>query len=226
MPLRQGAIAVDLPADLQQAFERTVSAPRWHTYLRAAGYRENLALSLYLWNAALGQSFQFPLQVVEVALRNVISSALAAEYGPNWWDNAACREMLESERRIDIDKAAQRIQRKYGSPPHTDQIVASLMLGFWAALLKRPYNSALWHRQTSTAFPWLKPGETIRTVSASANAVQDLRNRIFHHEPLIGRDLSADFSQIMRLLGWICPNTRDWARSNASVQKVLRERPR
>ena len=34
---------------------------------------------LYLWNAAVGQSFHFPLQTAEVALRNVIHQALVRD---------------------------------------------------------------------------------------------------------------------------------------------------
>jgi hypothetical protein len=208
------------------AFGRTVSAGRWGTYLEAAGFNEDVAIRLYLWNAAVGQSFHFPLQAAEVALRNVISAAIAAEFGLVWWGEAACRNALGIERCSDIDKAAQRIRRKYGVEPHTDQIVASLMLGFWAAMLKREYNPHIWATQTEVAFPHLTAGQGIRNVSGTANQIQDLRNRIFHHEPLIGRNLSEDYASILRLLGWICPETRQWVRAHTSVPVIMRQRPR
>jgi hypothetical protein len=34
-----------------------------------------------------------------------------------------------------------------------DQIVASLMLGFWAAMLKREYNKPIWDHEVSERLP-------------------------------------------------------------------------
>ncbi|HEV7255750.1 MAG TPA: hypothetical protein VGN97_21955 [Mesorhizobium sp.] len=226
MPIRQDPIAAIVTPALMTAFSRTVSPGRWGTYLEATGFNEEVALRLYLWNAAVGQSFHFPLQAAEVALRNVVSAAIAAEFCPNWWSDGACRAALGLDRCGEIDKAAQRIRRKYGVEPHTDQIVASLMLGFWAAMLKREHNPHLWATRTQSAFPHLGPGQGIRNVSSTTNTVQDLRNRIFHHEPLIGRNLSEDYAAILRLLGWICPETRQWVREHSSVPLVMRQRPR
>lgn len=193
--------------------------------MTAAGFRPDTAVALYLWNAAVGQAFHFPLQTVEVALRNVISRAYAAAFGPDWWKDQACLRVLGNERAEDINKVARRIRHKYGIEPFNDQVVASLMLGFWAALLKREYNAPVWNKQAAIAFPHLDTS-TIRHVSGTANTVQDLRNRMFHHEPLLGRSLSDDYGQILKLLGWICPVTRDWVRGHSSVAAVLRTRPR
>lgn len=226
MPLRQGGLIADYSADVMRALRRTVSTPRWRTYLIAAGFREEVAHSLYLWNAAIGQSFHFPLQAAEVALRNVVNDALVDVAGPGWWNDAEGRVLLGRERCEDIDKCANRLRRKYGREPDTGQIVASLTLGFWAAMLKREYNRRIWDAHTRDAFPQLGPNESIRHVSGMANDIQDLRNRIFHHEPLIGRDLSGDYGNILRLVGWICPITRDWVRHHATVPGVIRLRPR
>ncbi len=226
MPIRQDRPILALTPELLTAFGRTVSVPRWGTYLTAAGFREDVAHALYLWNVAIGQSFHFPLQAAEIALRNVINSALVEAAGPWWWRDDAGRRILGEERCEDVDKAANRLRRKYRCEPDTGQVVASLMLGFWAAMLKREYNRSLWDTRASAAFPHLSRGETIRDVSATANAIQDLRNRIVHHEPLIGRNLSEDYGSILRLLAWICPVTRDWVRHHTSVPTVIRQRPR
>jgi hypothetical protein len=226
MPIRQEHIVAPVNAELRVAFQRTISAPRWGTYLEAAGFHEDAACALYVWNAAVGQSFHFPLQAVEVALRNVIGSALRSQFGPSWWRDLHCCTCLGEDRTAEIDKAAHRIRRKYGGEPHTDQVVASLMLGFWVALLKRQYTGALWDHETEAAFPHLDEPRHVRVVSTAGDRVQEIRNRIFHHEPLIGRDLSGDYANMLRMLGWICPDTRDWVRGLCSVPVVLRQRPR
>jgi hypothetical protein len=226
MPIRQDRTLQAVTAELMAAFERTMSADRWKTYMIAGGFKEELAHALYLWNAAIGQSFHYPLQAVEVALRNVIHAALAAEFGGDWWQDARCRAVLHVKRRDDIDKAAHRHVKKYGIPPNTGQIVASVTFGFWASMLHREYNKPIWDARTGDAFPYLGSSDYIGKVSQTATKIQELRNRIFHQEPLIGHNLSEEYAAILRLLGWICPLTRDWVRYHSSVPTVLRQRPR
>lgn len=62
-------------------------------------------------------------------------------------------------------------------------------------------------------------------VSQTGRTIQDLHNRIFHQEPLIGRNLTADYAAILRMLGWICKDTRAWVRRYSSVPRVIRMRP-
>jgi hypothetical protein len=226
MPIRQVPITAIMTAELTAAFERTMSPERWRTYRFAAGFRQDLALGLYLWNAAIGQSFHFPLQAVEVALRNVIHTALSAKYGANWCFTDACRAMIGPRMVNDLEKAEQRHRKIYAQTPSTPQLLASLSLGFWVALLRRPYHVALWDGQIITAFPHLEPDKTLADVSKVGTAIQDLRNRIFHQEPLIGHNLSQHYGDILKMLGWICDDTRQWVRQHSSVPRVIRERPR
>ncbi|QYU68097.1 hypothetical protein J4558_25165 [Leptolyngbya sp. 15MV] len=174
----------------------------------------------------MGQSFHFPLQTLEVALRNVIHQAIATEFGADWPQEQTCRNILHPKQVEDITKAERRHYSIKGRAATTPQIVASLSLGFWTALLRRNYNRHLWANQTTAAFPHLRPGDSISVVSAKVNNVQDLRNRIFHQEPLLGHDLSREYGDILAVLGWICPETREWVRSHSSVPDVIRARPR
>lgn len=226
MPLRQANISIPVTPALIAAFTRTISAERWKTYQIAGGFNDNLAHRLYIWNAAVGQSFHFPLQTLEVALRNVVHHALVSLHGADWATNAACRATLHGKQIEDISKAERRHYSIYSEVASTPQIVASLSLGFWAAMLRRNYNHLIWSTQTTNAFPYLKVGQSIVEISRATNRIQSLRNRIFHQEPLIGRDLSADYGDILLVLGAICPETRDWMRVHSSVPAVMRERPR
>lgn len=226
MPIRQQNIPDLVTPQLTNAFARAISVERWRTYQRAAGFHENLAHQLYLWNAAIGQSFHFPLQTAEVALRNVVHHALVNLYGGNWSADPACRAMLTVKQSDDIAKAERRHFRIHQQGPTTPQIVASLSLGFWVSMLRRDYNRSVWATQTAIAFPNLGNVETIVNVSRTGTAIQDLRNRIFHQEPLIGHNLSADYSAILRMIGWICPEMKEWTRQLSSVPAIIRTRPR
>ena len=108
MPIRQASIPTPLTPALSAAFARSISPERWKTYERAGGFRPDSAHCLYLWNAAVGQSFHFPLQTVEVCLRNVIYHALVDIYGPNWSADPACRNTLRPKQADDITQAERR----------------------------------------------------------------------------------------------------------------------
>lgn len=226
MPLRQAGITSQLTPALSAAFTRTISPERWKTYQRAAGFDDQLAYRLYLWNAAAGQSFHFPLQTLEVALRNVVHQAIAAIFGPEWPTDQECLNTLHPKQVEDITKAERRHFSIKGKVATTPQVVASLSLGFWTAMLRRNYNRAIWATQLANAFPHLPPDDSIGKVSNKANSAQDLRNRIFHQEPLIGHNLSGEYGDILALLGWICPETRDWVKTESSVPAMLRTRPK
>lgn len=226
MPLRQDPIVAVITPGLTAAFQRTVSPERWRTYRFAAGFNEQKSHNLYLWNVAIGQSFHFPLQAVEVALRNVTHAALTALYGGNWCFDNACRAMLGQRLVDDLDKAEQRFTKKYTKAPTTPQLLASLSLGFWVSLLRKPYHNAIWAAHANAAFPNLPAGASMTEVSNTGTHIQDLRNRIFHQEPLIGHNLSQDYAHVLKMLGWICDETREWVRRHSSVPKVIRERPR
>lgn len=226
MPIRQDNIPNQVTPQLMAAFQRSISPERWRTYERAAGFDTESAHKLYLWNAAVGQSFHYPLQTVEVCLRNVIHLALADIFGPNWTSEPNCRNMLQIKQADDITKAERRYYHINQTAASTPQIVASLSLGFWVAMLRRDYNQAIWNTHTNHAFPHLGNGQTITDVSRTGTKIQVLRNRIFHQEPLIGHNLLGDYSEILKMIAWICPEMKEWTRRNTSVPKVIRERPR
>ena len=116
MPIRQDNITPNVTPELITAFNRTISPQRWRTYMLAAGFHEETAVKLYLWNAAIGQSFHFPLQSAEVALRNVIHNALTSLYGANWSSDPNCRHRLGPQLEENIIKSERRHRNKMMLP--------------------------------------------------------------------------------------------------------------
>ena len=211
-------------AHLYDQLQISVSAERLHTYLQAAGYDKDRALRLYLWNAAVGEAFHLPIQAAEVALRNGVNRALCAAFGPEWWQAPAFVKVADRNRVNDLDTARRRItgQRK---PITTAQIVASLSFGFWVRLLEPRYAPSLWGDWLRPAFPALPDGKTRPDLASAAQRTADLRNRIWHHEPVFRLDLSTAFHGVMELLRWICPLKAQWIRPFCHVPVLLRGKP-
>ena len=57
-----------------------LSDKRFGTYLQRAGFNKDYAFELYLYNARLAKAFLFPLQILEVTVRN---NGLSAVYEPS-----------------------------------------------------------------------------------------------------------------------------------------------
>jgi hypothetical protein len=139
------------------AILEAISPDRFRPYLHAAGYDQERALRLYLWNARLGEAFHTPIQAVEVALRNSISVALSAVYTPNWWDCKNLFDLLDEERKADLITVLRRIRNR-DLELYTGEVVAGLSFGFWVGILDGRYNPQIWSRQLRNAFPSFPAG--------------------------------------------------------------------
>lgn len=209
------------------ALSRSISSERLGTYLTAAGHDHGRALALYIWNARLGEAIHTPIQAVEVGLRNNVGLALVEQFGAEWWREAGFAKLLNGidvRRLADLEQVRRRLTKR-GITVVTGQVVAGLSFGFWVALLQKRYNPVLWSRHLGTAFPNLPPDRTRADLAARARTVADLRNRITHHEPIFRNDISKDFSEMMLLLEWMCPETHRWIRPHCRVPEVMRRKP-
>ena len=203
-----------------------MSEDRLGTYLITAGFDPDRALRLYVWNAAIGEAFHLPIQGVEVGLRNRINGALIAMFGPEWWQDAGFLRAIggDRERLSDLDMARRRIARR-GVPLTTGQTVATLSFGFWVGMLHARYNPGIWSGQLRTAFPSLPPAKNRYDLADSAKRVSELRNRIWHHEPVFRMNLMAEFTAVMELLTWVCPVKAAWIRPQCRVPALMRQKP-
>lgn len=201
-----------------------ISDERLGTYLTAAGFDADRALKLYVWNAQVGEAFHLPIQAVEVGLRNRINIALVSEFGTDWWKQGRLLALLDHERTADLNLVLRRIRNRK-LKAGTGQIVAGLSFGFWLGMLQKRYNPSLWSSQLRSAFPSLPADRNRASLAVAAARVVTLRNRIWHHEPIIGRDLSADHGTVMTVLEWICPVKAAWVRPYCRVPQLLRQKP-
>lgn len=202
----------------------SISSDRLGTYLTASGFKEDRALKLYIWNAHVGEAFHLPIQATEVALRNRVNAALIAEFGPDWWRAPEFLRLADRERRADLETAQKRISNRRAELC-TAQIVATLSFGFWVGLLQARYNPDLWSKQLRIAFPCFPTDKTRYDLAEAAKRVADLRNRIWHHEPIFRMNLSEEYAAVREVLAWLCPVKEAWVRPECRVPQLLRQKP-
>jgi hypothetical protein len=59
-------------------------------------------------------------------------------------------------------------------------------------------------------------GRVLPVVTRPMDDVRVLRNRIAHHEPIFDRRLDVTYREILKLLGWLCPDSQ-WYVEHTSV---------
>ena len=226
MPIRQEGTQVTVNAELISALSLSLSSARLHLYREKSSFDDAKALALYLWNVKIGQAFHFPVQSAEITVRNSISRVLVTLYGVEWWTVAKFENALDEEAKAELRTAEQRIKKK-GLPYTSDQMVAALSFGFWGHVLGQRHYPLIWSKYLKAAFPKCPPiNFHLPKIRDRLFDVLSLRNKIFHHEPLINLDLTKEFSEILELINWICPVTSEWVRKSSCVPLIIRERPR
>jgi hypothetical protein len=208
------------PADIAY-LRAAISSPRFATYLQRAGNDEVYALGLYLYNARLAKAFLFPLNVVEVTLRNGIDESLMAVHGAAWPFNQNFREkVLTPDGLKTLDKAIERVGRNVTK----DDVVATLTFDFWSNLFRPEYGS-FWRTKLNIVLPNLPRGEKRHDVQGALREINRFRNRIAHHEPILDLNAVDVMARIKTVVGYRCAVTEAWMRHHSTIAHALRTRP-
>ena len=165
-------------------FHTAISIPRFQRYLQAGGNRDK-ALALYRANVALSQQLFGVIGVFEVILRNSIDRHMIAQQGNEWLENAVapggyfdispgCEIPYHS-----IQEAIHRMGIQYTH----DGLITRLTFGFWTYLFS-PKEFAAAGSSLLGVFPNRPFGTKQKTIFQNLVKINDLRNRIAHHEPI------------------------------------------
>lgn len=213
---------------LMEALGNTLSEARLAPYLAKAQGDLPYAYQLYLWNARLAKAFLYPLGVLEVAVRNSMHRAFSNTFGTSDWvlnPDQHYAYFNASTRGSHQTSMGRLLNAKGGVMPTADEMVAGLNFDYWSNLLRAEYN-VLWVQGNTLveAFPQMQPAnQTIARQKISE--INQLRNRIAHHEPVHHLDLGAKLSLLEEVMGFICTATRAWMKSCLTVQQTLRAVP-
>jgi hypothetical protein len=193
-------------------FEAHVSAPRFKRYYRVYPVKDPAhpeerdkldAIAIYLWNTALSEALYPSLQTLEIAYRNALNSALVDLRGNTRW----FEDFTNLLNRTDQDRVVSAMEelRRQKKPLDPPRVVAELTLGFWVSLYSDPYINKIVHPTIKQVFPNLHP--TLRTHGRVQNSLQmarNLRNRIFHHEPIWHwEDLAEQHVKLTEAIKWM-----------------------
>ena len=165
-------------------FHTAISIPRFQRYLQACGNRDK-ALALYRANVALSQQLFGVISVFEVILRNSIDRHMIAQQGNEWLENAvAPGGYFDISPGCEITyHSIQEAIHRMGIQFTHDGLITRLTFGFWTYLFS-PKEFAAAGSSLLGVFPNRPFGTKQKTIFQNLVKINDLRNRIAHHEPI------------------------------------------
>lgn len=105
------------------------------------------------------------------------------------------------------------------------RMIAELTFGFWVQMLRVENVPVLW-TPLHTHFSDLPATVSHDDFYSRCDEVAKFRNRIFHHEPIIQRDILREYGTILELTKWISADKGEWIQKYSRVATVARTKPK
>jgi hypothetical protein len=218
--------------------ERWLSNPRLQRYLLDAGQDRRRALDLYDWNARISAAVLRDLAHLEVALRNAYDRALdaSAPIGTAHWTLAATsvfpplyrtRRVGGTRRSVDVNRQSRSlleaaVKGAGGSMAPPGKVIANLTFGFWRYLSSRAHEKSLWVPYLHDAFA---AGVSRSEVDDRVGRLHRLRNRVAHHEPLLGAPLTDRLEDLVWVAKQLDEPLAEYVSGTTDVPSLLASRP-
>lgn len=221
------------------AFENVMSSKRMRRYLNACDGDKRKAQTLYRLNLRLSQEMFTVISCYEVALRNAIDRIMTSSLGKDWLRDAILpggifdNPLLSSTVRIIYRSCNKLITNgKYSS----SKMLSAMEFGIWKYMFSAPQYRAT-GRRLLQIFP-NKPKSSAKIqlnnqyIYNELDAINRVRNRIAHHEPicfLYGQEtvstayLQNCYKRIITLFSWMNIDTKSLLYGLDHVQNLSRK---
>ncbi len=191
-----------------------LSEPKLKTY-RSLGFVDDVSLVHgYINLQAASSHYVVPLQLLEVSLRNRLHEHISKRHGVDWYMNVPISQISKTQVIDAIKKAKKERNGNFGH----DDVVCRLMFGFWVSMLDKPYRHNIWHYIKNDVFPGTT--KSVASIFDELQALNKVRNRLFHHEPVWKnknvhslkdaiRRLESIYDRLFEALGWVSPEKQN-----------------
>ena len=172
-------------------FQDIISADRMKRYVNACNGDKRKAMTLYRYNLELSSEMLKIISCFEVALRNRIGKILESFYGYDWLrDSCLPGGIFDSPRTLCTQKIVSKAYQRLvtlGAYSST-QLMAEMEFGVWKYMYSGPQYMATGQKLLGVFpnKPKSSPGLQIdnRHIFNELNHINQIRNRIAHHEPI------------------------------------------
>jgi hypothetical protein len=199
-----------------------ISVERFAPFVEQADGDRTLAFDLYLWHARISGASLTTLHHFEVALRNAIDRQLGAGQPQSPVEQSWLLDQgtLSAHGIAKVHDVLARLERE-GYPREHPRVIAALPLSFWKGLFARRYEQ-LWRTRLRHAFP----GAGLRReILEPLTNLHLWRNRVAHHDSLLGQDLEHRLEEMIGVANAIDPACGQWLATHTEMADLLKQRP-
>ena len=94
--------------------------------------------------------------------------------------------------------------------------------GFWRYLTSSAHETSLWVPFLHTAYP---PGTSRKDVDRRISRLNELRNRVAHHEAIFSQPLGSAMQDLIYVCGLLSADVAAYVQATSSVGQLLQRRP-
>jgi len=139
-------------------------------------------------------------------------------FGPLWRSRGGRRVDVNDKPRRGIQEAV----RRCGSAAPPGKVVAELSFGFWRYLTSSAHEKSLWLQYLHAAYP---PGTSRKDVDRGLSRLNELRNRVAHHEPIFSQPLGSAARDLIYVCGLLSSDVAAYVQATSSVGQLIKRRP-
>lgn len=199
-----------------------LSAARFEPFLAATEGDHLRAAALYDWHAETAAACFGMIHLFEVLLRNAIDGVLGEDQPQQPLKETWLMDfdVLQPDGIKQVIVAVERLEKGKGIT--RSRVVAGVSFGFWAGLFSKRYEE-LWRHRLRYAFP---QGSVMRKdLTEPMRLIQRFRNRVAHHDCLLGQNIEKRADDMLEIAGWIDLDAQAWLKSHSQVHNLLSQRP-
>ncbi|MBP9674594.1 MAG: Abi family protein [Bacteriovoracaceae bacterium] len=208
-----------------KTIEELISSERLEGYRSYSHNHLDARLIRYNYNIEMSRSFYAPLNILEVSLRNTLHKAFS-DYlkDQHWLLKYESHSIIQKSEQHKIREAVDKLIRKKRTLEDC-RIIAELSFSFWVNLYDRPYLEI--HKSNiRTQFPEATNSQRdIFKIKKSLREIRNLRNRIFHYEPIWHwTNLGTYHHQIKELISWMNRDLllKSFSDSERDIEELLK----
>lgn len=224
---------------IYHVFERVMSSKRMKRYLNACGGNKRKAQTLYRLNLRLSQEMFTIISCYEVALRNAIDNIMSDSFGQDWLRDAIKpggifdNTLFAGTTRIMYKAYNELVSKgKYSC----SKMLSAMEFGVWKYMYSAPQYRAT-GRRLLQVFP-NKPKSSAKMqynnllIFNELDAINRLRNRIAHHEPICFQQdkeivstayLHNCYNRIMTLFSWMGIDSKALLYGLDHIQRIIKK---
>lgn len=171
-------------------YASTLSVERLLSFKKNDNDTVEMLIQRYKTNLRISQALYPELSTLEVTLRNAIDTMLKSCISQTWLeDEIKQQHILTNHEHDKLIRAYNDTKSEYNKAEFTiGKVIANLNFGFWTNLCSKKYNAVIWTKKGAFTGVFMNypkgMQQQIHILSLRLRAIRNLRNRIFHYEPI------------------------------------------